>query len=69
VSTNGVTSSSTRYPPYADCNSCNFYLGDGGSVKVRREARKHVTETGHMVWVTVEDVTRYELAGEGRDGG
>jgi hypothetical protein len=67
VSTNGVTSSSTRYPPYADCNSCDFYLGDGGSVKVRREARKHVTETGHMVWVTVEDVTRYEPAGGGAD--
>jgi hypothetical protein len=59
----GVTSRHFRDTPYADCDSGDFYFGDGSSSEqVRREARKHVACTGHVVTVTVEDVTKYEPA-------
>jgi hypothetical protein len=37
-----VRSRHIRYEPYADCDRCEFYLGDGTSEQVRRAVRKHV---------------------------
>jgi hypothetical protein len=47
-------------PPTVSCSRCDFHLEDAQMPKARREARKHVAKTGHMVWVDWNTSTRYE---------
>ena len=52
--------------PTVTCSRCDFYMADADMAKARRQARKHVTETGHMVWVDWNTSTRYEAVPDGR---
>jgi hypothetical protein len=59
---NGLRISRLRYLTVAECERCPSFDPDS----TRRQVRAHVAETGHSARVTVEDVTKYEPAGERR---
>lgn len=48
------------YPPDGHCSRCDWHMSDTEPAKLRREVRKHVTQTGHSVWIDWNTATRYD---------
>jgi hypothetical protein len=64
----GVFDLRVVYLPQAECRDCRWNgtatSRPGSSAGLRSSARRHVKQTGHVVWVVIEDRTVYAPEGE-----